>query len=369
MAQQRETSVKQQRLAQFLERHDLDGVLLQHRPHFAWITNGRDNHVPADTREGVAAILATAGRRLCITSEIESARMEQEELAGTGIEVVAVPWHDRKAQAVKMIELIPGRKIAADHDALNLGLRPLPPDFAELRWSLTDEEIARYRDGARRLSLATEATCRAMDFGASEHEIAGLLNYHVRKAGLTPTVTLIAADERVGRYRHPIPTRKTVEHYAMLVTCAAYKGLISCMTRFVCFRPMTELEDRMQSLAHIDAAANLSTKPGRTLGEILFILQRAYDDQGCGDEWKRHHQGGATGYMNREVIAYPGSDVKVRPNQAFAWNPSIPGAKMEDTILATADGIEILTACSEDWPTLVGRFNGRELARPGILVK
>jgi antitoxin VapB len=132
---------------------------------------------------------------------------------------------------------------------------------------------------------------------------------------------------------------------------------------------MTELEDRLQSLAHIDAAINLSTNPGRTLGELFFILQRAYEEQGYKDEWRKHHQGGPTGYLNREVIAYPGSDIKVRNQQAFAWNPSIPGAKSEDTVLCTNEGIEVLTACSEDWPTVVGQFNGQELARASILVK
>jgi Xaa-Pro aminopeptidase len=366
---QRETTVKQQRLETFLERHEFDGVLLQHRANFAWITNGRDNHVPGNTPEGVAAILATADKRLCVTSEIEAPRMAQEELPGTGIEIVSVPWYDRKAQAVKLIELIAGRRIAADHDALGLGLPPLPREFAELRWSLTDEEASRYRDGGKRLSAAVEATCREMDFGASEHEIAGLLDYHVRRSGCTPTVTLVAADDRVSSFRHPIPTKKTVEHYAMLVSCAAYRGLISCVTRFVCFRPMVELEDRLQSLAHIDAAINLSTKPGRTLGELIFILQQAYAEQGFDGEWKKHHQGGSTGYLNREVIAYPGSDTKVRTQQAFAWNPSIPGAKSEDTILCTNEGIDILTACSDEWPTVIGRFNGQELARASILVK
>ena len=367
---QRENTVKQQRLQQFCERNELDGVILQHRPNFAWITNGRDNHVPDNTPEGVAAILATAdGTRVCITSEIERSRMEQEELAGTGIEVVAVPWHDRKAQTVKVIELIAGRRIAADHDALGLGLRKLPSDFAELRWSLTDEEVTRDREGARRLSRAVEETCKAMEFGASEHEIAGLLDFHVRRAGCTPTVTLAAADERVAKYRHPLPTRKTVEHYAMVVSCAAYKGLISSVTRFVCFRPMTELEDRLQALAHIDAAVNLSTRPGRTLGELIFILQRAYKEHGHDGEWRCHHQGGPTGYMNREVIAYPGSDIKVRSNQAFAWNPSIPGAKSEDTMLCTPQGNELLTGCSQDWPAITGRFNDQELPRAGILVR
>ena len=261
------------------------------------------------------------------------------------------------------------RKVAADADPLGLGLRPLPSHFAELRWSLTDEEATRYREGAKRLARAMEEACMSLKFGDSEHEIAGLLDYHVRRQGCTPTVTLVAADDRVGRFRHPIPTEKVVEHYAMLVGCAAYKGLISSATRFVCFRPMTELEDRMQSVAHIDAAVNLSTLPGRTLGELFFILQRAYADQGFDGEWRCHHQGGPTGYMNRELIAHPGSDVKVRPNQAFAWNPSVPGAKCEDTILCTPEGAEVLTACSEDWPTIVGRFNGQELARAGILVR
>src|SRR4051794_16558856 len=148
---QRETTIKQQRLEQFLERHELDGVLLQHRPNFAWITNGRDNMVPGNTPEGVAAILATRDGRICVTSEIEAPRMQQEELTGTGIEVVSVPWYDRKAQTIKLMELIAGRKIAADHDPLGMGLHPLPEEFAELRWSLTEEEIARYRDGAKRL--------------------------------------------------------------------------------------------------------------------------------------------------------------------------------------------------------------------------
>lgn len=366
---QRETTIKLQRVEQWLAKHDFDAALLGHRPHFSWITNGRDNHVSGNTPEGVAAILVTAESRVCVTSEIEAPRMREEELAGTGIEVVAVPWHDRRAATIKLIELLAGRKVAADADPFGLGLRLLPADFAELRWSLTDDEVSRYREGARRAARAMEEACMAMNFGDSEHEIAGLLDYHLRRAGCTPTVTLVAADDRVGRFRHPIPTAKAVEHYAMLVSCSAFKGLISCLTRFVCFRPMTELEDRQQSLAHIDAAVNLSTTPGRTLGELFVILQRAYSEQGFDGEWRRHHQGGSAGYMNRELIAYPGSDVKVRENQAFAWNPSVPGAKSEDTILCTAGGIEVLTAASDEWPMIAGRFDGEELARPAILVR
>jgi Xaa-Pro dipeptidase len=366
----REIQTKQRRLGEFLARHGLDGVLLQQRANFAWITGGRDNHIANNTEAGVAAILATADQRICLANSIEAPRMEREELARSGVGVVSFPWYDRKRAAEKVREVVAGRKVAADIDPLGLGLPALPGDFVELRWSLTDEEIARYREGARRAARGMEQACRSIDFGDTEHEIAGTLDYHLHQNGLTPLVTLVASDERIENFRHPIPTAKTVEHYVMLVTCADYGGLISCLTRFVSFGPVPqELRAKAQVIADVDAAINLSTRPGKTLGDLFQVLQKAYADHGQADQWKRHHQGGPTGYANREAVATPDSAVVVRPNQAFAWNPSIVGIKSEDTILCTDGGIEVLTAASEDWPVLTGRFEGKELPRADILVR
>jgi Xaa-Pro aminopeptidase len=366
----RETQTKQRRLADFLERHRLDGVLLQQRGNFAWVTNGRDNHIANNTEAGVTTVLATASERVCLSNNIEAPRMEKEELARSGIPVVSFPWYDRKRGAAKVAEVIAGRKVAADMDPLGLGLPPLPNAFGELRWHLTEEEVARYREGAKRASAAMESACRSIEFGVSEHEIAGALDYHLHRSACTPLVTLVAADERIERFRHPIPTRKTVESYVMLVTCAAYGGLISCLTRFVSFGPVSkELDDKVQAIANIDAAINLSTRPHRMLGELFQVLQKAYADNGHADQWKLHHQGGPTGYANREAVATPDSTASVRATQAFAWNPSIVGIKSEDTVLCTEDGAEVLTAHSEEWPTVVGRFDGKELARADVLVR
>ena len=367
---EREIQTKQRRLAEYLDRHHLDGVLLQQRANFAWITGGRDNHIANNTEAGVAAILATPTERVCLANNIESPRMEREEFARGGVPVVSFPWHDRKKSLAKVTEVIAGRKIAADIDPLGLGLPPLPAGFNELRWSLTEDEVTRYREGAKRASRAMEAACRSIEFGDSEHEIAGTLDYHLCQAGCTPLVTLVAADERIERFRHPIPTRRTVERYVMLVTCADYGGLISCLTRFVSFGPIShELESKLQVIAHIDAAINLSTRPGRMLGELFHVLQKAYADNGHPDQWKLHHQGGPTGYANREAVATPDSTIAARTNQAFAWNPSIVGIKSEDSVLCTADGVEVLTAHSEEWPTVVGEFEGKELARADVLVR
>lgn len=366
----REIQTKQRRLAEFLDRHGLDGVLLQQRANFAWITGGRDNHIANNTEAGVAAILATAGERVCLANTIEAPRMEREELARSGVEVVSFPWYDRKRGAAKVAEVIAGRKVAADVDPLGLGLPPLPPDFVEMRWSLTEEEVERYREGGRRAARAVEQACRSIDFGDSEHEIAGTLDYYLHQAGLTPLVTLVASDERIEKFRHPIPTHRSVESYVMLVTCAEYRGLISCLTRFVSFGPVPEaLRAKAQTIADIDAAINLSTRPGRTLAELFGVLQKAYADHGHENQWKMHHQGGPTGYANREAVATPDSALTVQSNQAFAWNPSIVGIKSEDTILCRDDGVELLTPASDDWPTIVGRSEAGELPRADILVR
>ena len=363
-----ELDIKFRRLNDFLDRHKLDGVLLSNRNNFAWITCGRDNHIPNNSPQGVAAILATRDQRICLANSIEAPRMIGEELTGTGINTVSYPWWDGNVAARVANEVIAGRKIAADVDPFDIGLPALPHDFAELRWSLTIEEIARYRDGAQRAACAIEAACRAIQPGDSEHDIAGRLDDQIHRARCNPVVTLVSADDRVTQFRHPIPTNNKVRRIAMLVTCAEYQGLISCCTRFIHFGPISEeLKAKQQAIANIDTAVNLATRPGESLGKIFKVLQQAYADNGYPDEWKNHHQGGSTGYAGREAFANPDSAVTVRPNQAFAWNPSIVGAKCEDTVLVTPGGLDVLTQCTKDWPTVTGTWKGKTLQRPAIL--
>jgi hypothetical protein len=50
-----------------------------------------------------------------------------------------------------------------------------------------------------------------------------------------------------------------------------------------------------------------------------------------------------TGYASREIIATPETWQEIRQGQAFAWNPSLVGAKAEETFVLGQDGPEILT--------------------------
>jgi antitoxin VapB len=65
-------------------------------------------------------------------------------------------------------------------------------------------------------------------------------------------------------------------------------------------------------------------------------------------------------------VATPTTTEPVAIGQVYAWNPSITGAKSEDTILVGPSSNEVLTAMP-DWPMLKVEVNGLNIERPAIL--
>ena len=201
----------------------------------------------------------------------------------------------------------------------------------------------------------------------TEYQIAGLLAGESFGRGFTPIVNLIASDERVFRYRHPIPTDRVMERYTMLVLCGRRWGLVASATRLVHFGPLPdELQDKGEAVARVDAAFIAATRPGARVADVFGQAVETYAAVGLPDEWQLHHQGGAAGYEPREYLATPASAEVVEEGQAFAWNPSITGTKSEDTIIVGAEGNEIVTATGE-WPTIAVEIEGQVLQRPAIL--
>jgi hypothetical protein len=94
-----------------------------------------------------------------------------------------------------------------------------------------------------------------------------------------------------------------------------------------------------------------ATKPGVTGAALYEVAARAYVEEGFPREEQLHHQGGAIGYRTREWVAHPYNTEQVHPRQAFAWNPSITGTKVEETCIAFDDCCEVITA-SPDWPSV-----------------
>jgi antitoxin VapB len=101
---------------------------------------------------------------------------------------------------------------------------------------------------------------------------------------------------------------------------------------------------------------------------MFRIAQGAYTTVGFPGEERFHHQGGPTGYGEREWVATPNGTQVVTNNQAFALNPSIRGGKAEDTVMLRDGKIEWLTATPE-LPVIRASVNDTAYPAAGVLVK
>lgn len=356
---------KQQLIADLLAGHGLDALVLRRVSSFAWATCGAASYVNTAAGEGEATLVVTPAGRYVIANNIEAPRLEQEEhLSEQGWEFRVTPWHE--AHDV-VGELTQGLKVGADvplPGALNLA-----GEMARRRSILLPEEQARFRTLARLQSAAMDASIRAVRPGQTEYEIAARLAYETESRGIQCIVNLIATDERIFAYRHPLPTARKLERYAMLVQCGRQRGLVGSCTRLVHFgRLPDEVRGKADAVAHIDAVFIAETRPGRALGDVFERVRATYAEMGYANEWRLHHQGGPAGYEAREGIGVPGLADAVVAGQTYAWNPSITGAKCEDTILVGTDGNEVLTEIP-GWPTIPVVLPGHPepIQRPAIL--
>jgi Xaa-Pro dipeptidase len=356
-----------EKIRKLLEEKQADGILLRKRNNFSWLTNGRRNDIVQSTELGVADVIVLTDNILFITSEMERRRILEEELAHVSFafELICEDWMNGTEHLI--MQAAEGKKMLTDTafaDFLNVENK-----LREIRSILSEEEVSRYRNLCQVAAQAVEQTCKEIEPGMNEYEIAALLSQKVIAKGAKPTVVLVATDDRIYHYRHPIPTSKKLDKHAMIVLCAEEAGLVANCTRFVYFGELpSELAANKEKLARIDAAMNHATRPGAVIGEIVQAGIEQYAKEGFPNDWKLLHQGGLSGYESREYLATPKSEGIVHVNQAFAWNPMLPGVKSEDTILVKETGIEFMTHTGE-WVYQDVSIDGVMYKRPDILLR
>jgi Xaa-Pro aminopeptidase len=351
----------------FLQKHDYDAILLNRADNFAMATGGKRNFVPRFTDMGAAGLLVTRkGATHFIGNNIETTRLRDEELADWVDSYETFPWHDGDpAEALKRTT---SGTVVSDDGSVGKNVNG---DLALLRALLTPREFDKYRELGRRAAEAMTAAAQQVSRGMLEADVAASLHAEAARRHLGLSVCLIAADDRIARYRHPLPTvppllggpAHAVNRYVMIVGGFVSEGLVVSMTRFVAVEEMDPaVIDAMNRIASVDTILAMETRPGRNLGDLFNVACEAYPRCGFGpEEWQNHHQGGPTGYAGRTSKATPGhafpcldehytralaellgEDISM--GVAYAWNPSAPGVKSEDTMLLHPDGtIEVVT--------------------------
>src|SRR5947209_2100195 len=235
-------TARHQKLVPVMDRLGLDAILLQTPANFAWFTGGADNRVDHSSPTGVASIVVLRDRCVVLTDTIEAPRLAAEETPN--IEVVAYPWYEDAAPTLR--ELTGAGPIGVDEP--NATDVEVSSDVQHLRLVLDADAIEQYRVIGRDAVAAVRDVAGSLRSGVSEWEAAGRLLEACMTRGLYVPVVMAAGDERIVRFRHPIPQKAVCRDRVMLVVCAERGGLYANYTQFVHFSsPDAEWERRHEA--------------------------------------------------------------------------------------------------------------------------
>lgn len=348
-----ELAGKHARLVALLDRRGADALLLDTPASLSWYLCGARTHVSLAGPPVARLLVHRDGAELGAFSN-EADRLAAEELP-PGVGLSTVPWHGSLAETSQWHAAAGDWRIVDESDA--------HPELRAARATLHPAERERYRALCVDAAAALTDVLAAATPRTTERAVSAALGARILEAGADPLVLLVGGASRAA-HRHPLPTEAALGHRAMAVVCARRHGLIASVTRWVAFgRPAPGEEEADLGILRVEADVFAALVPGAPLSSVLDVLQGSYPRHGfADDEWTRHHQGGAAGYAGRDPRVAPGIADRMHPHQAFAWNPTAHGAKVEDTVLLGDAGVEILSV-DPRWPTV--EVAGRR--RPEVL--
>ena len=341
----------------------LAGLRLRGVDGFAWATGGGNSAVLLTDEAGVAEVLVTATDAFALTDAIEAPRLAAE-VVPPEFTLWHAPWQTPGAREAFVRDATHGGPVASDRPTA--GEHALPDALVRARRRLLPDEVDRYRALGRDAAEVLTAVLTAARPDWTERDLAAHGSAALWARGIVPALILVGGERRVARYRHPVPTAERLGARALVGVCARRHGLVASLSRWVYFREPSPAEARLDAdVRDVEAAALRHSRPGARLSDVYARFAEAYAAAGYAGEIDRHHQGGTIGYRAREIIASPTTETAIEAQTAVAWNPSLPGAKVEDTALVSEAGLEILTA-DPAWPTVP---NADGLARPALLVR
>ena len=346
-----EVSRKLELIREALTETGATGVRLKGTDWFAWATAGGSNTVLLAAEAGVAEVLVTVRDAWILTDEIEAQRLQDEELSAD-FKLYANPWADAAARESFVRDVTNEGKVLSDRPIPHIEKR-LPASLQQHKRLMVSSELERYREVGRKASEAMTEVLQAAKPTWTEYQLAGAGAEALWARGIHPALTLVAGERRLPLYRHATATGEAIGRQAMMVFCARGYGLYANLTRFVSFGSLGDEHAQLhRHVREIEAEALNLCRPGTTLDAVYQTLAQAYEHHGFPSAIHEHHQGGTTGYLAREIVANPTTSDTLAEGIAVAWNPSLRGAKIEDTFVILNDGnLENLTF-DPNWPSV-----------------
>lgn len=360
-----ESQEKERRVHTALSNLGYDSLIITRRDNFAWLSCGGRAVASYVVPESPVLLVVAPGGKYAVGYTMDVPRTMDEELVGQGYEPVALPTFG-KSPAEAALELAEGR-VAAD------GPLPGADDIGDavvaLHEPYTPQEMERYRALCQETGEILRDLAGWVEPGMTERQVFAHMWGLYLAHGFEGNCMFVGADDRIRRYRHPIPGDTPIKKVVLLAPAVSKWGLHALTSRMVTFgEPPEDMRRRYQAVARMQATIVAATRPGVRLSALLDLCLGLFESLGYPDERTNHFHGGPTGYRVSYAERCQDPDAVVQINTAFGWYLTVAGAKSEELILVDDQGAQIRSVDPE-WPRLEIEVEGQTVAVPDILVR
>lgn len=236
-------------------------------------------------------------------------------------------------------------------------LKPFSGRIETLRTRKSPEEIELIRRSVRLCSKAFERVLRRIHLGITELDVAADLDHQMRKLGADgPAFETIVAFAERSALPHAKPTTRKIDHNQLLLVDmgASLNGYASDMTRVVHIGPPSDRSRRLyDAVLEAQIAAISAVRPGALGCDVDAAARKVLKKYGM-DRAFLHSTGHGLGLEIHEnprlgkksdAVLETGMTITIEPG---AYIEGVGGVRIEDTVLVTGTGVEVLTPTTKE---------------------
>ncbi len=349
-----------EQLSSQIENHRLDAILVSHLPNIRYLCGF--------TGSAGLLVLSARGARFFTDgrySEQAAEEVERERVhieTGKSAQASAIDWL-RKQSWLKRIGIESAYVTVADRDILSkrLGrsvkLVAAPPMIERMRMVKSAEEVGKIRAACELGNALFRRLTKLLKPGVTEAQVAGQLELAARRGGADQMAfsTIIAGGKR-SALPHGRASAALLPQRGFVVCDfgVILSGYCSDMTRTLHLgRPATAARRVYEAVREAQQAALEAVKPGNTVGEVDAAARKLLHNKGI-DRYFTHSTGHGLGLEIHEAPRVAAGQVEpLRPGMVITVEPGVYlpgkwGVRIEDTVVVTKTGCEILTTCPKE---------------------
>lgn len=351
-------SVQLQRLRDRMKESGSSAVLLTNVSNIAWLTGFSGSS---------AFVIVTPESGVFITDS-RYAEQANEQVKVLPVEIFANPVTGPQKIAEEAMKLnVMELGFEADHVTyaardnyakyLNgIELKPVTDLASPLRMVKQASEIDKIRAACSLADACFSQVLRMLQPGVCELDIAMDIDFYFRRQGAKPAFDTIAVSGERSSRPHGVPSEKKLEHgdFLTLDFGACLDGYNSDITRTVVIRPASDRHKQVYAaVLESQLAALDAMKPGVECRRVDEISRESLAKHDLA-KYFGHGLGHGLGRLVHDFGGLnPSSTHVLEPGQVWTVEPGVyiagfGGVRIEDDVLITDSGIEILTNSPKD---------------------